>query len=67
MILTFTLQIAPDTIKTIYVGDYYQHTYSTSVNGNKNQNLYEAGFQQYLQRFSNEGWITDTTTLLKKL
>lgn len=61
----FALQIAPETIDTIYVGDYYQHTYSTSVNGNKNQNLYEAGFQQYLQRFRNEGWIIDTTTLLK--
>ena len=61
----FALQIAPETIETIYVGDYYQHTYSTSINGNKNQNLYEAGFQPYIQRFNNEGWTSDTTTLVK--
>ena len=61
----FALQIAPNTINTIYVGDYYQHTYSTSINGNKNQNLYEAGFRQYIQRFNNEGWTSDTSTLVK--
>lgn len=49
-------------ISFLCVGDFYQHTFDTSNDGNKNINLHK-DFAKYQQRFKDAGVIVDTTTL----
>lgn len=44
------------------VGDFYQHTFDTSRDGNTNKNLYE-DFERYKQHFQDVGVTPDTSTL----
>jgi len=44
------------------VGDFYQHTFDTSRDGNTNRNLYE-DFERYKQHFQDVGVTPDTSTL----
>ena len=49
-------------INMLFVGDFYQHTYKTSVNGNTNKNLFDDK-TKYESRFTSKGFLLDTTTL----
>lgn len=51
-------------VSLLYVGDFYQHTFSTSNDGNKNKNLYE-NMSKYRARFEREGFLFDDCTLSK--
>jgi len=45
-----------------FVGDFYQHTFDTSRDGNVNQSLYD-DFEAYKAHFSGVGMTPDTSTL----
>ena len=48
----------------LFVGDFYQHTYDTSRDGNVNQSLFDDRLK-YEKRFSEKGVIPDLNTLVK--
>jgi len=45
----------------LYVGDFYQHTYDTSRDGNTRKNLFENGYDAYKEAFGDAFEIDDTT------
>ena len=45
-----------------FVGDFYQHTFDTSRDGNVNQSIYN-DFESYQTHFNDIGMMPDTTTL----
>ncbi len=51
-------------VNQLFVGDYYQHTYDTSRDGNLNKSLFEDR-GKYEDRFKKKGFEIDKTTLLK--
>ena len=51
-------------INMLFVGDFYQHTYDTSRDGNANKNLF-GNFPSYEARFINQGVLSDKTSLVK--
>lgn len=50
-------------INMLFVGDFFQHTYNTSRDGNVNQNLF-SDFNSYTSKFIAKGFIKDTSTLI---
>jgi hypothetical protein len=54
--------IAKVNCKILFVGDFYQHTFDTSNDGNVNQGLFNV-YQSYQKRFKDMGLNVDTTTL----
>jgi len=56
------LNILPDGCNTICVGDFYQHTYDTSLDGNVNHGLYD-DYRRFLKKWTDVGVTIDTTTL----
>ncbi len=50
-------------INMLFVGDFYQHTFDTSRDGNVNQSLFKV-FSAYEKRFLDKGFISDMTTLV---
>ena len=50
-------------VNLLFVGDFYQHTFDTSRDGNVNQSLFEDQ-HAYVARFLRHGVMPDTTTLL---
>lgn len=58
------LSIIPRTCNTIFVGDYFQHTFDTSNDGNVNSSLYK-NYRKYLKRWKDEGVTIDLNTLSK--
>lgn len=51
-------------VDCLFVGDYYQHTYDTSRDGNVNCNLFD-NISRYERRFINKGFTIDKTSLQK--
>ncbi len=51
-------------LKLTWVGDFYQHTYDTSRDGNRNQMLHQE-INNYKERFTNSGFEIDDKTLLR--
>ena len=47
----------------LFVGDFFQHTYNTSLDGNMNKRLFDKQ-EKYMKRFADKGVIPDTTTLI---
>ena len=47
----------------LFVGDFFQHTYDTSRDGNVNQSLFNDR-AAYEARFTSKGFVPDTTTLV---
>lgn len=43
----------------LYVGDYYQHTYDTSRDGNTQRSLFESGYDAYKNAFNSEFVVDD--------
>ena len=60
----FLEQISNSNINLLFVGDFYQHTYDTSRDGNVRKNLYK-NFNDYKTIFSKLGFIVDEKTLIK--
>lgn len=51
-------------IDIFFVGDYYQHTYNTSADGNVNTSLFD-DINKYVKRFVNAGMEYDNKSLVK--
>ena len=51
-------------MKVIFVGDFYQHTFDTSADGNTNKSLF-LDYDKYIAKFKNSGFNVDTTSLSK--
>lgn len=49
-------------VDMLFVGDFFQHTYDTSRDGNVNKNLFSC-YEDYIKRFKKTGFIIDTSTL----
>lgn len=60
----FLLNIIGSNIDTYLVGDFYQHTYSTSNDRNKNSNLFD-NYDNYINMFKKNGFECDETLLYK--
>ena len=60
----FLLEIIKSNVNTYLVGDFYQHTYSTSNDGNKNSNLFD-DYDNYIKIFKNIGFECDEDLLCK--
>ena len=54
--------ITPTTIDSLFVGDFYQHTFDTSNDGNVNKGLYN-DYNKYKKKWSAIGVTIDETTL----
>ncbi|BCS84115.1 hypothetical protein prwr041_00080 [Prevotella herbatica] len=54
--------IIPATISCLFVGDFYQHTFDTSNDGNINHGLYN-DYEKYKRKWSMKGITVDETTL----
>ena len=51
-------------LKVLFVGDFYQHTFDTSLDGNTNKNLF-SDYDNYKKQLSNSGFDVDTELLSK--
>lgn len=58
------LSIIPNRCESLFVGDFYQHTYKTSNDGNVNHGLYDV-YKRYLKKWMDAGVTVDTKTLSK--
>lgn len=59
---TFLEKLMEAPIKMIFVGDFYQHTFDTSRDGNVNSSLFK-NRDFYEQRFAKKGFAIDKTAL----
>lgn len=60
----FIREIIPSNVEVIIVGDFFQHTFSTSKDGNTNSTLYDK-YERYKGLWKETGLDIDTTSLLK--
>lgn len=60
----FLKSLAKADINILMVGDFYQHTFDTSRDGNVNSTLHD-DYTRYQKQFEQMGLIVDTTTLNK--
>lgn len=58
---TFLLELAQARARFRLVGDFYQHTFATSHDGNVHKSLHE-DYDAYRARFGKAGFEVDTTT-----
>lgn len=56
------LAIVPTKIDCLFVGDFFQHTYDTSLDGNVRKSLY-GDYRKYKREWSNIGITVDEMTL----
>jgi DNA helicase-2/ATP-dependent DNA helicase PcrA len=59
----FLLNISSVNSEILLVGDFFQHTFSTSNDGKINSNLF-SNYSAYKTRFLKAGYIVDETTLI---
>ncbi|WP_158900117.1 AAA family ATPase [Burkholderia sp. L27(2015)] len=57
------MHIVRANVKVLLVGDFYQHTYSTSLDGNVNKSLHD-DYDRYKSRFEKAGLFVDVTSLV---
>ena len=50
-------------VNMLFVGDFYQHTFDTSRDGNVNQSLFDDR-ATYEKHFTDRGFVSDSTTLV---
>lgn len=60
----FLEKIIDMNVNILFVGDFYQHTYDTSRDGNVNSNLFD-NIDKYEKRFVNKGFVVDKISLQK--
>jgi len=58
------LAIIPNQCDSLFVGDFYQHTFDTSYDGQTNISLYN-DYGKYIKRWQKGGVIIDTASLCK--
>lgn len=58
------LQITRAKVEILLVGDFFQHTYSTSTDGNVKQGLHDS-YERFQRELRREGLIIDTQALQK--
>ncbi len=58
----FLVDIAPSNMDMIFVGDFFQHTFDTSRDGNVNRNLHQ-NYEAYKQKFEDMEFEPDEDTL----
>lgn len=58
------LAIMQANVDMLFVGDFYQHTYNTSNDGNTNSSLFD-NYLSYKDKFEKNGFDVDETTLSK--
>lgn len=58
------IEIAKASINVLFVGDFFQHTFSTSRDKKTNQSLH-SNINTYKKRFSKIGMVSDEVTLTK--
>lgn len=56
------LQISRANVQTLFVGDFFQHTYSTSTDGNVKQGLHDS-YERFQRELRSVGLIIDTQAL----
>ena len=57
-------QIVKANVEVLLVGDFYQHTYSTSADGNVNRGLHDS-YERFKDGLRHAGLTVDTTSLVK--
>jgi DNA helicase-2/ATP-dependent DNA helicase PcrA len=57
-------QIVQAKVEVLLVGDFYQHTYSTSTDGAVNKGLHDS-YDRFKEALQSVGLIVDTTSLVK--
>lgn len=60
---TFLEHLMLTEVNMLFVGDFFQHTYDTSRDGNANSSLFESK-SAYEARFIKNGFVSDNTTLI---
>jgi len=60
----FLEQLMATNVNMLFVGDFYQHTFDTSRDGNTNKSLFNSK-TAYQKRFTDKGLKLDSTTLIK--
>lgn len=60
----FIMNVSKAKINFLFVGDFFQHTYTTSNDGNVNSNLYK-DYQKYIKLLEKNKIYVDTNTLKK--
>ena len=58
------LSLLPDVCNTICVGDFFQHTYDTSLDGNVRSSLYK-DLKRYIKEWKRVGAVVDVSSLEK--
>lgn len=61
---SFLENLMDTNINMLFVGDFYQHTYDTSRDGNANKNLFD-NFRNYEARFIRKGFSSDKNSLVR--
>lgn len=61
---SFLEQLMTANMNMLFVGDFYQHTYDTSRDGNANKNLFE-NIDSYEARFTSKSFFSDKESLVK--
>ncbi len=59
------LDLAEAGVPLLCVGDFFQHTFDTSRDGNTRSNLHKKGLTAYLSEFEKAGFAVDTKTLVQ--
>lgn len=57
-------QVVQANVEILLVGDFYQHTYSTSTDGNVNKGLHDS-YERFKEGLRSAGLTVDTTSLVK--
>jgi DNA helicase II / ATP-dependent DNA helicase PcrA len=58
------IELTKGNIDSLFVGDFFQHTFDTSKDGTTNKNLH-VDLEKYKTRFKKAGLVIDTTSLSK--
>lgn len=59
----FLFELAKANVSMLCAGDYFQHTYDSSRDGNTRRSLYKKGPDFYTKQFRDNGFKVDTKTL----
>ena len=59
----FVKSIIPQDRDVLFVGDFYQHTFETSHDGNKNTGLYKNSIKNYKKKWTGTSLTVDETSL----
>lgn len=59
---SFLEQLMSANVNMLFVGDFFQHTFDTSRDGNANKGLFDDK-AKYISRFTSKGIVCDDTTL----